>query len=169
MSTDNTNNNKAEISNKIRQWLQEEGYDFNPFEDPYNDFCFEIKTPDDDVILIGMRKDRKDSITIYARSDLSKLDRQAFSTLHTHTKDEFVYAFTSSLLGLNLLFDILPNIEHMEYLQIQKCIFFDGLTKNLFFDTIDRVLAGKDLARIAYFKYLAKPEGSDTSLRCLFL
>lgn len=169
MTTGDNTSNKAGISKKITQWLYEEGLSVVPFEDPYYDFSFEIKTPNDDIILIGMRKDRRDSITIYTRSDLPTLDRKAFSTLKAEMRDEFIYALSSGLLGLNLPFDILPNIERMEYLQIEKDIFFDGLTKNLFFDTIDRVISGKDLARIAYFKYLPKPEGSDASLRCLFL
>jgi hypothetical protein len=79
MSTDdNASNSKKGVSNKIRQWLQEEGLSVTPFEDPYNDFSFEVDTPDDDVsFLIGMRKDRTDSITVYTRSNLSKLDRRS--------------------------------------------------------------------------------------------
>jgi hypothetical protein len=69
---------------------------------------------------------------------------------------------------MNLHFAFEPDAEQMKSLLIKKDIFLDGLTKNLFFDTIDRVLSSMQLAHMAYFKYL-EPDGSSSSLRCLFL
>jgi hypothetical protein len=171
MSTtaNNNANNKTQVSNKINQWLKEEKYSFVPFELPYFDFGLEIKEPRNDIIRIGMETDKKDSVIVYTRIDFDPLEGKAYSTLQTDMKHEFIYALASGLLGLNLLYHIHPDIEHLEYLDIRKYIFFDGLSKDRFFNTIDRVLSGKGLARLAYFKYLPKPKGSNSSLRSLFL
>jgi hypothetical protein len=167
--TTNNTNNKTQISSKITQWLKDEEYSFAPYDNPYTDFCLQIKDPDNEVIYVGMRKDRKDSVIVYTRSDLSKLDKEAFSSLPTDMKQNFIFALHSILLSLNLHYDIKPSTEQMEYLEITKDIFFDGLTKDKFFDTIDRVSSSMRLAHMAYFKYLPRPKGSNSSLRCLFL
>ncbi|MFZ0224893.1 MAG: DUF2299 family protein [Candidatus Nitrosopolaris sp.] len=169
MSThDNTNNNKTEVRNKISQWIQDEGFELLPEEDPYTDFTLKIKYSQNETAYVLMRKDRKDSISVYTSSDFSPLDRKAFSNLSPGKKREFIDAISASLLNLNLHFIFHPNPEQMQYLQITKDIFFDGLTKDRFFDIICRVLSGMGLAHMAYYKYL-NPNGSNSSLRCLFL
>ena len=160
-TTDSNANNKTHVSSKITEWLQDEGYTFVPYEDPYTDFCLHIKEPNNPPIFVGMEKDSKDSVMVYTRSDLSQFDKKAFSTFQTNVKKEFIFALASSLSNLILPYRIHPSSEQMEYLEIKKYIFFDGLTKDRFFDTIDRVLAGIYLARMVYDKYLYK--GNDSN------
>jgi hypothetical protein len=166
--TANNTDNKTQWRNKISQWIQDEGFPLLPEENPYNDFAFKIKYSENETAYVVMRKDRKDSITVYTRSDFSPLDRKAFSNLPSGKKREFIDAIAASLLNLNLHFRFHPNHEQMESLEITKDIFFDGLTKDRLFEVIDRILSGMQLAHMAYYKYLPQPEGG-TSLRCLFL
>jgi hypothetical protein len=161
MSNTNDSNNKRHVSSKTTEWLKDEGYTFVPYEDPSTDFCLHIKELDNPPIFVGMEKDSKDSVMVYTRIDLSELDKKAYSTLHTNVKKEFPFALASSLSNLVLPYQIHPNTEQTEYLEMKKNIFFDGLTKDRFFDTMDRVLAGIYLARMAYDKYLYK--GNDSN------
>jgi hypothetical protein len=167
-NTANNTNDKTQVSNKVRQWIEDEGFQLLPEEDPYNDFTFKIRYSENETAYVLMRKDRKDSITVYARSDFSPLDRKAFSNLPPGKKREFINAISASLFNLNLHFEFQPNVEQMKYLHIKKDIFFDGLTKDRFFDTICKVLSGMQLANMAYYQHL-NPNGSNSSLRCLFL
>jgi|SRR5215469_4693223 len=127
---------------------------------PYTDFAFTIKYSENETAYVIMRKDRKDSITVYTRSDFSPLDQKEFSNLSPGKKREFIDVICASLLNLNLHFRFHPDPEQMQYLEIKKDIFFDGLTKDRLFEVIDRVLSSMQLAHMSYFKYLPNPNGS---------
>ena len=163
MSSNNIDN-KTQVRNKISQWIQDEGFELLPEEHP-NDFALKIKYSENETAYVIMRKDRKDSITVYTRSDFSPLDQKAFSNLSSGKKREFIDVISASLLNLNLHFRFHPNPEQMQSLEIKKDIFFDGLTKDRLFEVIDRVLSSMQLAHMAYFKYLPNPYSSDSSLR----
>src|SRR5215469_16949563 len=155
-----TEDSKKQVSSKISQWIQDEGFPLLPEEDPYTDFAFKIIYSENETAYVIMRKDRKDSITVYTRSDFSPLDQKAFSNLSSSKKREFIDAVSASLFNLNLHFRFHSKPERIQSLEIKKDIFFDGLSKDRLFEVIDRVLSSMQLAHMSYFKYLPNPDGS---------
>jgi hypothetical protein len=53
-----------------------------------------------------------------------------------------------ALLQLNVDFLIKKNMRELQSLEIFKVLFFDGLTKDVFFNTINRVHNSIEIARI---------------------
>jgi hypothetical protein len=90
------------------------GFPLLPEEDPYNDFAFKIKYSENETAYVIMRKDRKDSITVYKRSDFSPLDQKAFSNLSPGKKREFIDVICASLVNLNLHFRFHPQLSWQE-------------------------------------------------------
>jgi hypothetical protein len=160
--------NKKDVIDKITDWLGQEGISFNLTEDPYADFNLEIEYPTTQVIHIMMYKNKNDSITVITKVSFSTLDKKAFTSLSEDIKKDFILTLNSSLSSMNLLYSHQPNPERMEHLLIQKRLFFDGLTKDRFFDILDRIYNGMNLANWTYTKYLSKGKNSLSSLSSFF-
>jgi hypothetical protein len=159
---------RSEIISNITDWLREEGIAFELKSSPYLDFDLEVEYQTKRYAHIIMDKNKKDSIAIFVRIEFSELDKKAFVKLDENTKKEFLIALSSSLCNMNLPHSVHPQADKMEYLHIEKRIFFDGLSKDRLFDILDRVFNGMGLAYLTYSKYLSQGRDSSASLSSFF-
>ncbi len=96
---------------------------------------------------MGFHKTSIDSIIIVGAIALEPDEQSMFR--YTKTKREFLYDIELAFLQMNLDFiiDIPPNEEFtIENIKLQKTIYFDGLSKDHFFDIISSITT----ARLVY-------------------
>ena len=63
-------------------------------------------------------------------------------------QNRFYFDLELTLLQMNVYFIIKKNIRELQSLEISKVIFFDGLTKDTLFNTINTVRNAIEIARI---------------------
>jgi len=118
----------------VREWLEEEGLSVEYLDDEDTDVrCVVIK---DNIILnIGFLKASKDSLIVSGKIGLQPYEQDMLRL----TKRELIYDLEIVFLKMNLDFTIDPNnsLENgfsISDMQIQKTVFFDGLSKDRLFD-----------------------------------
>jgi hypothetical protein len=63
-------------------------------------------------------------------------------------QNRFYFDLELALLQMNVYFIIKKNIRELQSLEISKVVFFDGLTKDTLFNTINTVNNSIEIARI---------------------
>jgi hypothetical protein len=63
-------------------------------------------------------------------------------------QNRFYFELELALLQMNVYFVINKNMRELQSLEISKVVFFDGLTKDTFFDTINTVHNSIEISRI---------------------
>ena len=97
--------------------------------------------------------ERPDSLTISEIIIFDLKAQKAYSSLGAKTngfleQSTFHSDLMVALLQLNVDFLIKKNVRELQSLEIFKVLFFDGLTKDVFFNTINRVHNSIEIARI---------------------
>ena len=97
--------------------------------------------------------ERPDGLTISEIIIFDLKAQKAYSSLGAKTngfleQSKFHSDLIVALLQLNVDFLIKKNVRELQSLEIFKVIFFDGLTKDVFFNTINRVHNSIEIARI---------------------
>jgi hypothetical protein len=99
-------------------------------------------------------EEKKDSIRFKASAYLSPDDQRAFSRLDKGKKDSFLKAVRYSLLSTDLDHNLVPDGDILQHISVTKVIYFDGLTKDRFFDTILLLKRALGLLDLAYYEHL---------------
>jgi len=128
-----------EYSNKIRQWLKEQGC-VKPIErfDEDTKLSLDI-TYDGDTITISFLKDQIDSIAIATKlpvpEDLQKMIK------HLKNKEDIILDLKRFLYNLHFSPNFTRDEQEGTITQIyfQKIIYFDALTKDKFFEAISDI------------------------------
>ena len=137
------------VIQKIKKWLEEEDIKFSTVKEPYLDFRFEIKEPNQSIF---SSNDKPDSIEFGTYSSLDEEYKKAFVALKDNKeKLKILCDLEHSLLEINVGHKLTPNHKNLERIEIYKKIYFDGLTKDKFMDTIFALQRGTTpLGRIIF-------------------
>jgi len=129
----------VEYSDKIRQWLKEQGC-INPVERSDEDTKLSLDfTYDGNVMTISFLKDQVDSIAIATKLPIDE-DLQRMIK-HLKTKEDLILDLRRFLYNLHLS----PNFtrdkqeETITQIYFQKIIYFDALTKDRLFEAINDI------------------------------
>lgn len=153
---------KKQVIEKITCWINEEHYhsDMRTSEVPHADLNIAVRYNRYNVSVI-LRKDRKDMVSIVSRQNFSAQDKRIFSQLTEEKKKLFFEDLEFSLLPMNVSYMVHPDRNVLEYVHIEKSIYFDGLTKDRFYDSIFAVVRALHMTSLIYIKHLKS--GSRTS------
>lgn len=131
--------NKSEVGRKIIQWLKEESAIFQEETDPYRMFKVVVYPAKDMPVHITIDKQKVDSLNLVPRSAFSELDKKALS--HSNDKRvDFVRRLRSVLFQSRVTYNFYPNFNTIEHIEIYKTIYFDGLSKHIFFQYIEDIV-----------------------------
>jgi hypothetical protein len=157
---------QRDMIGKVTYWLREEGLEPQEITHLRKDASYYgviISNKEENVEQTEKQQRRAfhilfpvDSFDSLRISEIIIFDLQsqkAYSSLATKTggildQNAFYFDLERELLHMNVHFVIRKNMRELQSLEIYKVIFFDGLTKNTFFDTIDRIRNSIELARI---------------------
>jgi hypothetical protein len=97
--------------------------------------------------------DRLDSLSISEIIILDLQSQKAYASLAAKPngileQNRFYFDLERALLQMNVYFTIKKNMQELKSLEISKVIFFDGLTKDTLFDTINTVHNSIEIVRI---------------------
>jgi hypothetical protein len=142
-------------ANKIKSWLEEEGLEHSEISDPNTKLTFSVKSGGN-VISVGFHKDSKDSIII--KSQITFSDEEQHMLKFVKTKYDIVWQLQRFLVQMRLepIIKWNENRDAIETLAFQRTIFYDGLTKDRFYEVLTDVFHCTNIIRESFVR-LGKP------------
>ena len=145
-------NGKKEVIGKIKNWLEEESYEFSIVEQAYADFQADLRHPNMSVVFL---RNKKDSIHFETYVGFTEDDKKIFaSAVKKENKANFISNVQLYLLIMNVEYSFQPNIENLEKIYVMRNIFFDGLSKDKFIDTIFALVRASSMINILMSSHL---------------
>jgi hypothetical protein len=160
--------NQHDIIKKVINWLKEEGLEPQEITHLRKDACYYgvVVTSNEAEKTAQQREkqrrqafhilfpiDRLDSLSISEIIILDLQSQKSYASLAARPngileQNRFYFDLERALLQMNVNFIIKKNMRELKSIEIYKVIFFDGLTKDTLFDTINTVHNSIEIARI---------------------
>ena len=139
-----------DYADKIRQWLKEEDFEFNERPDKETKLTIDIIEDKYTIISIAFHKDSLDSIIIAAHIHFNENEQNMLKSLKTKT--EIVRDIRKFIIQMHLdpRFPIFA--DSIKNIFFQKTIYFDGLTKDRFFEVLTDISNTISFIRGTFFK-----------------
>jgi hypothetical protein len=151
---------------KVIDWLREEGLEPQEITHLRKDACYYGVVISNESEKTEQREkqrreafhilfpiDKLDSLSISEIFILDLPSQKSYASLADKTngileQNRFYFDLELVLLQMNVHFIIKKNMRELQSLEISKVVFFDGLTKNTLFNTINAVRNSIEIARI---------------------
>ena len=158
--------NQRDIIKKVIDWLREEGLEPQEITHLRKDACYYGVVISNEAEKTEQREkqrrnafhilfptDRLDSLSISEVIILDLQSQKSYASLAAKPngileQNRFYFDLELALLQMNVYFIIKKNIRELQSLEISKVVFFDGLTKDTLFNTINTVNNSIEIARI---------------------
>jgi hypothetical protein len=150
-------------SQKIINWIKEEGWDYQIPQDDGNVANILIHPNKMTNVNIVVQKSPPQKIRIITKSTFRDLDIKAYLRLSDDAKQQSLINLEILLIHINLIYNIYPNPpKEIHGVEISRQIYCDGLTRDRFFDSVLAVLRGLRVVQMNYYS-LSLVNQSDTS------
>jgi hypothetical protein len=126
------------LRQRIERWLGDEGFQIWPFPDKEAYFAYKVARDGGSPLLIWQPRDKTDSIQVSSNVRLAEDDHAKLQTVHEQ-KRFLLFDFKMVLLSTGCNWQFIPSPESWRSLRVSKTIFYDGLSKDRFFETIDAI------------------------------
>ena len=151
---------------KVIDWLREEGLEPQEITHLRKDACYYGVVISNESEKTEQREkqrreafhilfpiDKLDSLSISENIILDLQSQKSYASLADKKngileQNRFYFDLELVLLQMNVHFIIKKNMRELQSLEISKVVFFDGLTKNTLFNTINTVRNSIEIARI---------------------
>jgi hypothetical protein len=158
--------NQVNTIRKVLDWLKEEGLEPQEITHLRKDASYYGVVISDKAEETDQREkqrreayhilftiDRLDSLSISEIIILDLQSQKSYASLADRPngileQNTFYFDLILALLQMNVYFVIKKNMRELQSLEISKVVFFDGLTKDTFFNTINIVHNSIEIARI---------------------
>jgi len=132
---------KQEVIDTVKRWLKEEEYEVSLVPDESTDYSFMI-VKGYMVLNVGFHKRSTDSLIVGGKIRFSPEEQSIIKYITTNL--ELLYDIDIICAQLNLELVTTPVKENGEYsledIRLFKTLYFDGLTKQSFFDSLIGIL-----------------------------
>lgn len=137
--SDSVEQNKTEISKKIIQCLNEESLKFDEGTDPYFSFKVTFYPMQNMPLQVLIEKQKIDSIKLVSRSGFTEQDKKTLAAFKEKRVD-FVRRLREAFFHSCVVANFYPDYNNIQFIEIQKTIYFDCLSKHLFFEYVDDII-----------------------------
>ena len=136
----------GEFKGRIEEWLRDEGFNLWKFTDKDSHFSYKVSRDDSHPLVVLQLRKKTDSIQVVGDIRLNEKNQEKILTISEKEKRFMLFDFRMALLSTGCRWQFIPSSESWETLQISKTVFYDGLTKDRFFETIEVVTRAVSLA-----------------------
>jgi hypothetical protein len=147
-------NNRDEVVGRIIEWLNVEALSYTLREKDSDRFRATIELSQNLNLDIQLTSQRPDRVTLLTHAYLGPDDQRAYSRLDQERKESFLRAVRWSLLNIDVDHQITPNADTLQSIFVTKTIYFDGLTRDRFFDSVLLLKRAFGLLDLAYGDHL---------------
>lgn len=140
----------VEVKALLQGWLVEEGFQVREVEDPRAHFNLATQHPAGIRLHVAQPRDRKDRVMVVGKVELSPRDLSRFRSLEAKAREDFLWDLRFALITNQVQFQLLPNAHDPTAILLTRAIWYDGLTKHQFMETLQRVV---DAAFLTIWKF----------------
>lgn len=131
---------RSTVRVKLEQWLTEEGYVTKALKDAQTHFTFAVEHRLGIILTVGQLLKNKDRITIIGTLDISDEDQKKLREIPEKQRNDFLWDLKFALLSNDIPFEMLANNLIPYRILVTQAIWYDGLTKDRFMQTIHRAI-----------------------------
>ena len=149
------------VKKKILRWLLDEKYDVKELDDKEKKYYFRFsvsRTSKGPGFLIVQPKYRSDSLVFLLPLIMGKKEKRAFETLSKEEREDLIskLRINVALSGTGSILNFHPNPKSFESIHLAKFVYYDGLSKDRFFEIIEVLLNLEAMVLFTFFKPLSK-------------
>lgn len=127
---------ESRIKDSVRTYLIEDQWKVKPVEGRVT-WAFVAEDSQGRKIVVGQQPERRDAIFVQARLSVSDDWRARLSQLEPTERSELLWDIRFELLRMEPEFSGVA--EDLQHIVVTQRIFFDGMTKDLFFQRVSQV------------------------------
>jgi hypothetical protein len=143
------------IEAKIQNWLIEEGYEVSKKDNPKTYFTIAAKHGTGMHIGVSQSLESKDKVTVEGGVEITN---PKFRELPEKERLDFLWELRYDLITNNIIFAMIPNGQLPNKILLLKNIWYDGLTKDNFMNTAQKIVEGKLMTLWKFQQKLGAPE-----------
>jgi hypothetical protein len=147
-------NSRDEVVERIIEWLNVEALAYTLKENDSDRFRATIELSQNLNLDIHLTSERPDRVTLLTHAYLGPDDQRAYSLLDRERKESFLRAVRWALLNIDVDHQISPDADTLQSISITKTIYFDGLTRDRFFNSVLLLKRAFGLLDLAYCDHL---------------
>jgi hypothetical protein len=147
-------NNRNEVVQRIIEWLNVDGLAYTLKENDSDKFRATIELSQNLNLDIQLTTERPDRVTLLIHAYLAPDDQRAYCRLDSERRESFLRAVRWALLNIDVDHQINPNADILQSISIIKTIYFDGLTRDKFFNSVSMLKRAFGLLDLAYCDHL---------------
>lgn len=154
---------REEIIEKIKEWVKESGLSLEQIVKPGLEnapYAGKVQGNENLGYNVLFAEKNKDFFFMTTYFRFQEKDGRALFYLDPSDQKKFIQDIKITLLQMNLNYIFLPVIntdiidfKSLESLEIHKTIYFDGFSKNIFFEGVNDVLHGAELILLLYARF----------------
>ncbi len=127
------------VGRKIEKWLGDEG--FNTWKSAEDNSHFSYKATRDDCqpLLVFQPQSKTDSFQVAGDMKLTRESQNKLREIPEKQRRFMLFDFKMALLSTECHWQFTPSPESWKTVRVSKTVFYDGLSKDRFFETVDAV------------------------------
>jgi hypothetical protein len=157
----NENAEKNKVIEKIKKWLNEEGYTVNVRSTSDSYYHATIVKQKALTVDIDITKDSVDKIHVETVFGSQRNEKPSYTSEDAHKAATHDIALIRTLIPLNVEHSVDATMEGME-IRMWKTIYFDGLSKHVLFETIGDVRAAYRALDLMHKQKLSSSDSSSS-------
>ena len=140
---------QQEMIDKVIRWLKDEGYEPEDVTDMLPDMAYfaKVRINERSGFHVGFSTQQFDSVVISEIIVMDQDYQNAYKLLPALEQTNFFYDLKLALLQMNVMYSLEKGFRELKSVEVIKPIYFDGLTKDKFFDTVFTVHHAIEIAR----------------------
>jgi hypothetical protein len=142
---------RKEIADKATQWLTEEKQTFEQVSDPNALLNVIMKISNFNINVI-VDNQRRDCLEIVSSIGLPAELLKAFKYLKPEQLTQFFFEVEMAMSINHFGYSFEPDSAHLERITLTKVIYYDGLTKEKFFDTLLMVAKALNILNLHFLR-----------------
>jgi hypothetical protein len=129
-----------EVGKRIEKWLVDEEFRVSSVADENARFFYKVTKDGGVTLSVLQRQNKTDSILIVGDVSLTDEDQKKLATIPEKDRRSMLLDIRMDLLSTKCRWQFIPPTQSWKTIRVSKSIFYDGLSKDRFFETMDIVM-----------------------------
>jgi len=128
------------VGKRIEKWLIDEAFQISKVADENAYFSYKVTKDGGMTLSVLQPQNKTDSILVVGDISLTDEDQKKLATIPEKERRVMLSDLTMDLLTTQCRWQFIPPTEAWETIRVLRPIFYDGLSKDRFFETVDIVM-----------------------------
>jgi hypothetical protein len=147
-----------QVGKMVEEWLVDEGFNIWKSTDKDSRFSFKAARDDCSPLLVLQPRNKADSLSVVCEIRFTDEGQKKLAALPDREREFMLFDLRMVLLSTECRCQFTPSIQSWKAIRISKAVFYDGLTKHRFFETVDTVARAVSMVILTFqWKFSVTP------------